>query len=133
MPYTRMGVRHKQFCTRVDSGGQKNCPSPCPDRGSNPESSDLPSDALTTELLPPCFATVFLEPDPLFEASTRECHHFLMSPTCLESQGCQFDPTFLYLLSCSSALYCRSFCLIPFLLLAHSPDIVFYKSPFSER
>ena len=27
----------------------------------------------------------------------------LMSPPCLESQGCQFDPTFLYLLSCSSA------------------------------
>ena len=28
---------------------------------------------------------------------------FLMSPPCLESQGCPFDPTFLYLLSCSSA------------------------------
>ena len=28
---------------------------------------------------------------------------FLMSPPCLESLGCQLDPTFLYLLSCSSA------------------------------
>ena len=27
---------------------------------------------------------------------------FLMSPSCLESQGCQFDPTFLYFLFCSS-------------------------------
>ena len=27
----------------------------------------------------------------------------LMSPPCLESQGCQFGPTFLYLLSCPSA------------------------------
>ena len=26
-----------------------------------------------------------------------------MSPPCLESQGCQFDPTVLYLLFCSSA------------------------------
>ena len=33
----------------------------------------------------------------------REAGGFLMSPPCLESQGCQFDPTFLYLLSCSSA------------------------------
>ena len=28
---------------------------------------------------------------------------FLMSPPCLESQVCQFDPTFLYLLFCFSA------------------------------
>ena len=28
---------------------------------------------------------------------------FLMSPPCLEFQCCQFDPTFLYLLLCSSA------------------------------
>ena len=36
--------------------------------------------------------------------SRREAGGFLMSPPCLESQGCQFDPTFLlYLLSCSSA------------------------------
>ena len=45
-------VRHKQVCTRVDLEGQKKCPSPCPARGSNPGSSDLNSDALTTGLLP---------------------------------------------------------------------------------
>ena len=35
----------------------------------------------------------------------QEAGEFLMCPppTCLESQRCQFDPTFLYLLSCSSA------------------------------
>ena len=32
------GVRHKEACTRVDSEGQKNCPSPCFARGSNPGS-----------------------------------------------------------------------------------------------
>ena len=32
--------------------GQKNGPSPCPTRGSNPGSLDLNSDALTTELRP---------------------------------------------------------------------------------
>ena len=46
------GVRHKQVCTRVDSERQKNCSSPCPARGSNPGSSDLDSDSLTTELCP---------------------------------------------------------------------------------
>ena len=38
-----------------------------------------------------------------FKAPRREAGGFLMSPSCLESQGCKFDPTFLYLLSCSSA------------------------------
>ena len=33
-------------------GTEKNCLSPCPTRGSNPESSDLNSEALTTELHP---------------------------------------------------------------------------------
>ena len=33
--------------------GQKNCPSPCPTRGSNPGSSYFNSDSLTTELRPP--------------------------------------------------------------------------------
>ena len=47
------GVRHKQVCTRVDSEGQKNRPSPCPTRGSNPRSSDFNSDTLTTESGPP--------------------------------------------------------------------------------
>ena len=35
-------------------------------------------------------------------------------PPCLESQGCQFDPTFLSLLSCSSAESCCYFCLTLF-------------------
>ena len=39
---------------------------------------------------------------------------FLMFPPCLESQGCQFDPTFLYLFFCSSAQSCCSLCLILF-------------------
>ena len=46
------GVRHKQVCTRVEAEAQKNCPSPCPTRGSNPGSLDLNSDPLTTELRP---------------------------------------------------------------------------------
>ena len=46
----RGGVRHKQVCTRFDSGGHCNCVSRCPDRESNPGSSDLNSDALPTEL-----------------------------------------------------------------------------------
>ena len=52
---TRSGVRHKQVCARVDSEGQKHCPSPgpCPARGSNPGSSDLNSYAVTTEVLRP--------------------------------------------------------------------------------
>ena len=29
----------------------------------------------------------------------REARGFLLSPPCLESQGCQFDPTFLYVSS----------------------------------
>ena len=37
----------------------------------------------------------------------------MMSPPCLEPQGCQFDPIFVYLLFCS-ALSCCSFCLILF-------------------
>ena len=47
------GVRQKQICTSVDSEGLKHCPSPWPARGSNPGSSDLNSDALTTEPRPP--------------------------------------------------------------------------------
>ena len=60
------------------------------------------------------------------------CDSDVVSPPCLESQDCQFDPTFLI----SSLLL---FCLVlwiflscPFLLLAHSLDIFFPKSPFSE-
>ena len=47
------GVRHNQVCARVDSEGQKNCPSPCPTTRSNPVSWDQKSDAVTTELRPP--------------------------------------------------------------------------------
>ena len=50
------------------------------------------------------------EPDPDHQRvghlrklhARREAGGFLMSPPCLESQGCQFDPKFLYLLSCSA-------------------------------
>ena len=63
----------------------------------------------------------------------REAVGFLMSPPCLESQGCQFDPTFLYPLSCSSAKSCRSVCLIlfwfwPILLTSVSLNLHFPKS-----
>ena len=51
--YTSRGVRHNQVCTRLDSEGDKTCLSTCPARGSNPGSSALNSDALTTELRPP--------------------------------------------------------------------------------
>ena len=54
-----------------------------------------------------------------------------MSPPCLESQGCQFDPTFLYLFSFCLVLLLFLSC--PFLLLAHSPDLFFPKHSFSER
>ena len=57
------GVRHKQFCIRVDSEGQKNCSSPCPTRGSNPRSSDLNSDALTTDLVPLCCINFTVQKD----------------------------------------------------------------------
>ena len=51
--HTQRGVRHRQVCTGADlEGHKKNCPSPCPTRGSNPGSLDLKSDALTTELRP---------------------------------------------------------------------------------
>ena len=38
---------------------------------------------------------------PMCPPSRREAGGFLMSPPCLEveSQGCQFDPTFLYYIS----------------------------------
>ena len=71
---------------------------------------------------------------------------FMMSPPpptlpttrCVESQGCQFDPTFLYLLFCSSAyIYIYIYIVLllflsyHFLLLAHSPDFIPPKPPFS--
>ena len=43
------GVRHKQVCTRVDSDGQKLFLTLPRRRESNPGSSDLSSDSLTTE------------------------------------------------------------------------------------
>ena len=50
MSYTQRVVKHKQVCTSVHLEEQKNCPSPCPAKGSNPGSADWNSDALTTEL-----------------------------------------------------------------------------------
>ena len=41
----------------------------------------------------------------------REAEECLMSPPCLEYQGCHLVPLY-YLLSCSSAKSCYSFCLI---------------------
>ena len=55
---------------------------------------------------PPSVSILCAESLPLVIAPSspwREAEGFLMSPPCLESQGCQFEPTFLYLLSCSSA------------------------------
>ena len=43
---------------KVDSEGEKNSCSPCPARGSNPGSSELNSDSLTTELCPSVLLTV---------------------------------------------------------------------------
>ena len=43
------GGGHEQVCTRVDTEGHGNCLSPCPAKGSNPGSSVLNSDCLTTE------------------------------------------------------------------------------------
>ena len=59
VPFTRRGVRHNQVCTRVDSEGQKKCLSPSPARGSNPGSSDLNSDSLSTELRPRSVSRIF--------------------------------------------------------------------------
>ena len=52
----------------------------------------------------------------------KEGQGCLMSPRCLESQGCHLIPL-CYLLSCSSAWSCYSFCLIFFCLLVHSSDL----------
>ena len=54
-----------------------------------------------------------------------------MSPPCLESQGCQVLIPLFY-----NVYPLLVFCLVllhPFLLLAHSPDLLFPKPPFSER
>ena len=57
----------------------------------------------------------------------------IVTPPCLESQGCQFDPSFLIspiLFFCIVLLLFLSF---PFLLLTHFPDFCFPKPSFSER
>ena len=62
----------------------------------------------------------------------REAGVFLMSPPCLESQGCQFDPTFIYLL----LFFCLALSLFlsyPFLLLTHSPGLFFPKPHFFRK
>ena len=75
---------------------------------------------------------IVLDEDVRLLLPRREAGGFLMYPPCLESQGYQFDPTFMYLL--------LFFCLVlllflsdRFLLLTHSPDFFFRKPPFSER
>lgn len=56
----------------------------------------------------------------------------MLSP-CLESQICQLIPlTFLSHLFLFSLQSCCSFCLVPFLLMAHSPGVVFFLSFFSS-
>ena len=69
----------------------------------------------------------------LFHKFAEERPAFLMSPPCLESQGCLFDPTFLHPLSCSSDETYRSFCLILFcfwliLLISFSLNLDFLKT-----
>ena len=66
-----VGVRHKQVCTKVDSEGQKNCPSPSPTRGSNPGFSDLNSDALTIELRLPFSLWLYLRPKDPFTCTLK--------------------------------------------------------------
>ena len=54
MPYTQGGLGeggHKQVCAKIDSMGQKNCPSPSPTRGSNPGPSGENSIALTAVMV----------------------------------------------------------------------------------
>ena len=63
----------------------------------------------------------------------REAGGFLMSPSCLESHGCQFDPTFLYLsslviLPSPVALSVLSFSAFgPILLICFSINLHFQK------
>ena len=54
---------------------------------------------------------------------------FLMSPPCLESQGCQIDPTFSISPLLFFFLVLSFFLCYPFLVLAHSPDLFFPKPP----
>ena len=54
----------------------------------------------------------------------------LMSPPCLKSQGCQLIPLYPVFFFCHVLSLFLSY---PFLCLAHSPDLFFPKSPFSER
>ena len=62
--------------------------------------------ATTCPSQPPsaCSSAIYLPVSLSAQGPQREGGGFLMSPTCLESQGCQLDPTFLYRLSCSSGL-----------------------------
>ena len=60
-----------------------------------------------------CFVVVY------FFRTPKGGREYLMSPPCLESQGCHLIPL-CYLLSCSSPQSCYPFCLIVFCLLALS-------------
>ena len=71
------GIGHKQAFTRVDSEGYKNCPSPCPTRRSNPGSSDLKPDTLTTELI---LSPILDKHKPLWGTTLEHvlCYKFLI-------------------------------------------------------
>ena len=62
---------------------------------------------------------LFVPAGPFCPEGGRGC---LMSPPCLESQGCHLIPL-CYLLSCSSPWSCYPFCLIVFCLLALSSKL----------
>ena len=80
-------VRHKQDCTGVDSEGQKNCFSPCLTKGSNPGSSDLNQESLTTEL--PAAPPPLPPPSPPpTTAQSQNRYHFIsgaLKINCLNS------------------------------------------------
>ena len=60
------------------------------------------------------FVSLCVKSERVWEFVAIPGRGFLMSPPYLESQGCQFDPNFLYLPVCSSALSCLYFCIILF-------------------
>ena len=62
-----------------------------------------------TASLPVCLSVYLSIYRRRMEASNSD-----VPPSGLESQGCQFNSTFLYLLSCSSGWSYRSFCLLRF-------------------
>ena len=91
----------------------------------------------------PCVSGPPLPHQSRREPNAKWTHSATHASTCIHNfffvvfflyhpQGCQFDPTFLYLLLFFS-LVLSLFLSYPFLLLAHSPDLFFPKPKFSER